>query len=649
MPTGRIMIVEDESLVAEDLQSCLARSGYEVVGIADTFDDAKHLAEQERPDLALLDIRLKGPRDGIELASELRARNIGFVYLTSHGDEGTLARAETTEPLGYVLKPFGAREMVPVLRTALYRHAADVRLRGLEQWLQTTLRSIGDAVVVTDADGRVTYLNPVAEQLLQCSLRQASGQPASVVMPMLDEHGALVPCVALRAMDTAAIVHVDPGAELVRADGSRVPIDDSAAPVRDAAGTITGAVVVMRDATQRRLLEQQRREAERRMQEAEKLQSLGVLAGGLAHDLNNILTAILGGVALGRDEAAGRAGSAFAQIEANTRAAADLCRRMLAGFGTGPVAAEPVPVLATVRELLARERAIAGPRIVFVEEPEHGDEHVLADPLQWRQVLANLLRNAIEAFAGREGSIAVRWGAITLPSTFLAAASHARDLPPGDYVWLEVADDGPGMPPDVRARVFEPFFTTKFTGRGLGLAGVHGIVRRHGGSVDLASETGLGTCFRLFWPAATAVGIGDRAAAAKAADALVEIGDPAPRPGTVLVVDDDELVRQVTSRVLRQRGWTCHEAGRGEIALQMLAGGLAVDAVVLDLRMPGGAGEDVLADLRRLRPELPVLLVSGFAGNETELVRGPHTDFLAKPFTADELLAHLQALRRTVR
>lgn len=645
MPTGRIMIVEDESLVAEDLQSCLARSGYEVVGIADTFDDAKHLAEQERPDLALLDIRLKGPRDGIELANELRRRNIGFVYLTSHGDEGTLARAEVTEPLGYVLKPFGAREMVPVLRTAMYRHAADIRLRGLEHWLQTTLRSIGDAVVVTDADGRVTYLNPVAEILLQCNLRQASGQPASQVMPILDGRGTLVPCVAMRAMDSAAIVHVDPGAELVRADGSRVPIDDSAAPVRDADGRITGAVVVVRDATQRRLLEQQRREAERRMQEAEKLQSLGVLAGGLAHDLNNILTAILGGVAIGRDEAGGAAAGAFGQIEANTKAAAELCRRMLAGFGTGPVAAEPVSVAATVRELLARERAIAGPRIVFLEEPERDDEHVLADPLQWRQVLANLLRNAVEAFGGREGTVAVRWGSLALPSTFLAAASHARDLPPGDYVWLEVADDGPGMPADVRARVFEPFFTTKFTGRGLGLAGVHGIVRRHGGAIDLASETGLGTCFRLFWPTARGEVL-SRSAVASPPPA----GGSAPQtPGTVLVVDDDDLVRQVTSRVLRQRGWTSHEAGRGEIALQMLAGGLAVDAVVLDLRMPGAAGEDVLADLRRLRPELPVLLVSGFAGNETELARAPHTDFLAKPFTADELLERLQALRRGVR
>ena len=645
MPTGRIMIVEDESLVAEDLQSCLARSGYEVVGIADTFDDAKHLAEQERPDLALLDIRLKGPRDGIELASELRRRNIGFVYLTSHGDEGTLARAEVTEPLGYVLKPFAAREMVPVLRTAMYRHAADIRLRGLEHWLQTTLRSIGDAVVVTDADGRVTYLNPVAEILLQCNLRQASGQPASQVMPILDERGTLVPCVAMRAMDSAAIVHVDPGAELVRADGSRVPIDDSAAPVRDADGRITGAVVVVRDATQRRLLEQQRREAERRMQEAEKLQSLGVLVGGLAHDLNNILTAILGGVALGRDEAGGAAAGAFGQIEANTKAAAELCRRMLAGFGTGPVAAEPVSVAATVRELLARERAIAGTRIVFLEEPEREDEHVLADPLQWRQVLANLLRNAVEAFGGREGTVAVRWGSLALPSTFLAAASHAGDLPPGDYVWLEVADDGPGMPADVRARVFEPFFTTKFTGRGLGLAGVHGIARRHGGAVDVASETGLGTCFRLFWPAAR----GEVLSRSAVASPPPAGGSAPPSPGTVLVVDDDDLVRRVTSRVLRQRGWTSHEAGRGEIALQMLAGGLAVDAVVLDLRMPGAAGEDVLADLRRLRPGLPVLLVSGYAGNETELARAPHTDFLAKPFTSDELLERLQALRRGVR
>lgn len=641
MPTGRIMIVEDESLVAEDLHSCLSRSGYEVVGIADTFDEAKLLAEQERPDLALLDIRLKGPRDGIELAGELRRQNIGFVYLTSHGDEGTLARAEVTEPLGYVLKPFGAREMFPVLKTALYRHAAELRLRGLEHWLQTTLRSIGDGVLVTDLDGRVTFMNPVAELLTQRTLRSATGQPAAMVIPMLDAAtGSELPCVAMRAMDAGAIVHVDPGVELVRADGTRVPIDDSAAPVRDHDGVITGAVVVLRDATTRRLVEQQRREAEKRMQDAEKLQSLGVLAGGLAHDLNNILTAILGGVALCRDQLADRGTEALAQIEENTKEAADLCRRMLAGAGAAPIVPEPVDVAAAVRQCVARERLRAGPQLQWIEEMEQPGLHAEADPVQLRQVLANLLRNAVEAVASRHGHVVVRHGALSLPCEYLAARSRARELPRGDYVWIEVADDGPGMAPDVLARVFEPFFTTKFTGRGLGLAGVHGIVRRHGGAVDADSEPGLGTRFCVFLPAARAP---QPTLATPASTAVPRI--VAPAPGVVLVVDDDDVVRSITSRVMKLRGWTCHEVATGTAAIELVRGGLAVDIVLLDMLMPGPSGREVLASLRAIAPDLPVLLVSGYCGIEEELREGRHVDFLAKPFTAEELLERVQRLR----
>ena len=636
MPSGRIMIVEDESLVAEDLQSCLARSGYEVVGIADTFDEAKHLAERARPDLALLDIRLKGPRDGIELAGELRRQNIGFVYLTSHGDEGTLARAEVTEPLGYVLKPFGAREMVPVLRTALYRHAADVRLRGLEHWLQTTLRSIGDGVVVTDVDGRITFANPVAEKLLRQRLRELTGLPVAQAMPLLDSGGRAVPCVAKRAMLEQAIVHVDPDCELVRGDDVRLPVDCSGAPVRDDDGSVTGAVVVLRDATTRRLVEEQRREADRRMRSAEKLESLGVLAGGLAHDLNNILTAILGHVAWGKGlaEPAAAVQESLHSIEENTHAAADLCRRMLAGAGAGPLVPEAVDVAATVREAVSRERALAGPGITFVSEGERDGLFAHADPVQWRQVLANLLRNAVEALAGRSGDVVARWGSLRLPCALLGERSKARTLAAGDYVWFEVADDGPGMTEDVQARVFEPFFTTKFTGRGLGLASVHGIVRRHGGAVDLDTEPDLGSRFRAFWPATKAPTPPTPQLASE------------PLPGVVLVVDDDDLVRRVTCRALRARGFTCHEAVDGAVALDLLRGGLAVDVVVLDVMMPGESGIDVLAELRRIRPGQPVLTTSGYCGIAEDLPRDGTHDFLPKPFTPDELVERVQRLRR---
>lgn len=632
MTSGRIMIVEDEGLVAEDLNSILAGAGFQVVGIADSFDSAQSLADEARPDIALLDIRLKGPRDGIELARELRRRNIGFVYLTSHADAGTLARAEVTEPLGYVLKPFGAREMQPVLQTALYRHAAELRLRGLESWLRTTLSSIGDGVVVTDRETRVTYVNPVAEALLGRRLRDVSGQYLRDVLQVHDlDTREAVPCIATRAMDTAETVFLPELAELLRPDGSRLPIEDCGAPVRDGDGAISGAVIVLRDASNRRRAEQRRLEAERRMKEAERLESIAVVAGGLAHDLNNVLTSIIGNVELCRDVATVGDSVPLEEIENQARTAAALCRRILSGAAKAPVALEPVAIADVVRECLSTERVLAGHGVELSTQFERDGLAVIADRLQFRQVLQNLLRNAVEALGPAGGTVAVRAGAIRLPSTMLGERTPARLLRPGHYVWLEVADDGPGIPEDVRLRLFTPFQSSKKAGRGLGLASVSGIVSRHQAAIEVESEPCVGTVFRLFWPAPIpAETAGDDVA-------------PATRQRAALLVEDDASVRQTTTRLLQKRGWRCEAVESGGEALSQLRSGADLDVVLLDLHLDDIAVEDLLAELRKLRPSLPVLLVSG-GGLPPDMLLDEHTEFLGKPFLIDELNQRLHRL-----
>ncbi|MBL9077421.1 MAG: response regulator [Planctomycetes bacterium] len=630
MPNGRILIVEDEGIVAEDLRTILLGSGFEVVGVADSFDAAAQLAANTRPDLALLDIRLKGPRDGIELAAELRRNDIGYVYLTSHADEQTLARAEITEPLGYVLKPFGAREMQPVLQTALYRHAAELRLRNLESWLRTTLASIGDAVVVTDRGARITFLNPCAERLLGATLRQASGQPLHEVMPLLDLRlGERMACVARRAIDDGEIVHFADDVDLVRRDGSRLPVEDSSAPIRDADGGISGAVVVLRDATARRRTEQERLEVERRMRDAERLESVSAVASGLAHDLNNVLTAILGSVQLCRDDGPSEDGAPLTEIESQVRMAAAMCQRLLAG-PTTPTPIDPVAVADAVRDSLRIERALATAGIEFSAEFERPDLQVLADGLQFRQVLQNLLRNAAEALAADGGGIAVRAGAIRLPTPLLGERSTARLLRPGAYVWIEVADDGPGIPDDVLPRLFQPFQSTKSSSRGLGLASVSGIVRRHGASIEVESARGVGTVFRLFWPAPDAAG-----------------ADPERAPvaqRTVLLVDDDDAVRRTTGKLLRSRGWECAEVGTAAEALERLCAEPTVAVVVLDLHLGSDRADELLLALRAERPELPVLLVSGMGHVDPALLFDERIEFLGKPFLVDELSQRLARL-----
>ena len=636
MKNHRVMIVEDESLVAEDLHMCLERFGYEVVGIADTAEGARRLARETAPDLALLDIRLKGTHDGIDVAEQLRRDNVGFVYLTSHADQATLSRAQATEPLGYVLKPFDSRQIHPVLEMAFYRHEAEVKLRSMERWLATTLRSIGDGVLVTDLERRITYLNPVAERTTGWSLREALGVPFETVLRLVRPgQPDPIPCIVARAIRDEATIHLEPGVELLARDGRRVPLDDCAAPIRGDDGLVVGAVVVFRDATEKNLVLEQQRQADRQIEEGKRLQSLGVLAGGLAHDLNNVLTAILGNVSLCRDAVAADGQQPLDAIESHVRTAAGLCRQMLAGAGGGPLAVGAVDVEQALRVAVQREQALAAPNLLLSLQCDARPVRVAADPVQFGQVVANLLRNAVEALAGRSGEITVRAGAIRLPGTWLPDARLGRELPPGDYVWIEVADDGPGMPADVRARIFEPFFTTKFTGRGLGLASVHGIVRRHGGGIYVESEAGQGTVFRVLWPAAADPG-GTQPPPAEG------VGE-----GSFLLVDDDASVRRITAELLRARGCQCHEFASGDELLEGLRAGVRADAVILDEMMPGRTGQETLAELRQTWPELPVLLVSGHVGrSDILLVNDPHLDFLAKPFAVEELLASLQRLLR---
>ncbi len=634
MTTARIMIVEDEGLVADDLTACIRGFGYEVVGVADTVAAARQLAEATKPDLALLDIQLKGEADGIHLAHDLRKQQIGFVYLTAHSDTRTLERAQVTEPLGYVLKPFGARDMLPVLQTALYRHTSEKQLRSMERWLSTTLRSIGDGVLVTDLEGRVTFANRVAENILGMTRHEIVGREFADVLQLLEPDGTTADIdVAARAIRQKATVVIEPGTDLQRRDGTRIGIDDCAAPVFADDGLVTGAVVVFRDVTERRGVERKRREADMRMLEAEKMESIAVLASGLAHDLGNVLMAILGNVALCRHAGTDGTEQPLREVESGARAAVELCRRMLTGVGSAPLVATPVEIGPVLDQCARRERALAGDSVEFHVRLEHPDLRVQGDELQLKQVVANLLRNAAEAVAGRRGHVVLRAGALRLPNRFLHDEGTTADLAPGDYVWIEVNDDGPGIPADVKARLFEPRFTTKATGHGLGLANVHAIVRRHHGSITVESEPGLGSLFRIFLPAAP---------------------DPAGTPpegsstenhtGTILVVDDDSVVRQVTARLLATRKWRCVEADSGAAALDLLASGVKVDGLVLDMQMPGRSGAETLREIRKTRPTLPVVLVSGL-GTTPPDEDDPYTTCLTKPFLVEELLAALRRVR----
>jgi PAS domain S-box-containing protein len=403
------------------------------------------------------------------------------------------------------------------------------------------------------------------------------------------------------------------------------------------------------DITERVAAEAERRVLEAQMQQAQKLESLGVLAGGIAHDFNNLLVGILGNVDIVRaDFEAGRpADTPLAEIKLAAQRAADLTRQLLAYAGKSQRLVAPLHLPELVRETWSLLRAAVSRRAVLQLDLEETLPTVTGDQMQLRQVLMNLITNASDALGDRDGRITVRATTVTHAGGRLPDAPDDVHLVAGTYALVEVADTGHGMDDATRARIFEPFFTTRFTGRGLGLAAVLGMIRAHRGGIAVSSTPGVGTRVRVMLP----LDAPGASAARVARPTVIETSaGPAVPPGArMLVVDDEPAVRRVGRRLLELEGAEVHEAAHGLDALRLLAESTVPYAlVVLDLTMPVMDGAETLERVRQRHPTLPVLLSSGFASDDVLgwLRHFPHTGFVSKPFERRELL---DACRRLLR
>lgn len=394
-----------------------------------------------------------------------------------------------------------------------------------------------------------------------------------------------------------------------------------------------------REITDRVLAERERLRLETRLQETQRLESLGRLAGGIAHDFNNALTVIRGNSALALEElAAGRNVDPLRLQRIDTAAefAAGLTEQILNYSGKAVVSLEPLDLSSVVRETLDLLHASLRGESTLETHLAEGLPCVEGDVTQVRQVLVNLVTNASHALGEEGGVISVRTGTRGLAEHELAETLGSSDAGPGHYVLLEVSDTGPGLDAATRSRIFEPFFTTRGDGRGLGLAAVIGIVRAHGGVIHVGSEPGHGTTFQVLLP--------------RSARSTVQAPrrDPVPvtTHGRVLVVDDDEAVLEVATTFLERAGFDVLNASRARVALDLLGDpGVEIDAVVLDLVMPGVSTEALLTELKKLRPGLPVVLTSGYDREQAarRFADGGPGEFVRKPYGPDELVAGVQA------
>jgi two-component system, cell cycle sensor histidine kinase and response regulator CckA len=403
----------------------------------------------------------------------------------------------------------------------------------------------------------------------------------------------------------------------------------------DAAGK-TRVVALVQDLTELRRAEEEQRKLEQQVMQSQKLESLGVLAGGIAHDFNNLLTSILGNADLALSELspANPACTYLEDIEKVSRRAADLCRQMLAYSGKGRFVVQPLSLNEIVREMAHLLSVSISKKAVikynfFPELPS-----AMADATQLRQVVMNLITNASEAIGELSGVVTLSTGVMDCDDEYLRGVVGYNDNhPPGQYVYLEVSDTGCGMDPETIARIFDPFFTTKFTGRGLGLAAVMGIVRGHQGALRVYSEKGHGTTFKILLPA--------HHQPAQPTDAV----GMAPREwkghGLVLLVDDEESIRSMGRHILERAGLEVMTAADGREAVDLFAQYRdKLRLVLLDMTMPHLDGEACFRELRRIDPDVKVIMTSGY--NEQDVVNRfvgkGLAGFVQKPYKAGDLL-----------
>ncbi len=402
---------------------------------------------------------------------------------------------------------------------------------------------------------------------------------------------------------------------------------------------------LIQDLTDSRRAEEEQRKLEQQVMQSQKLESLGVLAGGIAHDFNNLLTSILGNSDLARSELSPASSACvyLEDIEKVTRRAADLCRQMLAYSGKGRFVVRPLSLNDVVREMAYLLGVSISKKVVikynfFADLPS-----VMADGTQMSQVVMNLITNASEAIGEASGVVTLTTGVMDCDDAYLQGAvgdggSHA----PGQYVYLEVSDTGCGMDAETLGRIFDPFFTTKFTGRGLGLAAVMGIVRGHKGALRVYSEKGQGTTFKILLPAhhqpPKPLGIDARGV------------KPAAGHGLVLLVDDEESIRSMGRRMLERAGFEVLTAADGVQAVEVFLRHQAkVRMVILDMTMPHLDGEACFRELRRADPNVKVVMTSGY--NEQDVINRfvgkGLAGFVQKPYSATDLLSKVEEVLRS--
>jgi two-component system cell cycle sensor histidine kinase/response regulator CckA len=643
MGKSQILIVKKEAGHTTDLQRQLEKLGYRVSTVVSTGEEALGHVGKIPLDLVLLPLHLQENMDGPKIAEHIRTQHrVAAIFLAEPADQAALDRAQITQPFGYLLAPYSERELQLTIEFALYNHQVEETLRSArdmleekieelaasEQRYRTLVESPNLGVVLMDRRGRYLYVSPKMEEM--------TGYPPKAFytdwrigwqITHPDDH-AIGEKAFITARNGTPIQHQE--FRLLHRSGVHKWTSGSCFPVYGANGKVSAVQVIFQDIDEHKHLEAQ-------LRQSQKMQAMGQLTAGIAHNFNNMLMIILGNLELAALDVSESQQPHLKIAESSALRAADMIRQLMMFSRQG---VQPVNDLVEIDALLENtidicqktfDRKIHIPLNLQKPLPP-----IWGDVNQLEQVILNLCLNARDALEGVADSspfISIHVDVVLIDATTGTIHPEASS---GSYVRLRVSDDGVGMDEETRKRIFEPFFTTKDVdkGTGLGLSTAFGIIQQHRGWIECESEPGVGTTFSVYLPAT------DREWAA--AESVEEL-ETSPGTETILLIDDEEDVRRTVSPMLRRCGYAVLEAVDDLDGLEVFKREREnIDLVLLDLSMPRMSGREVLAELQSLDPEVKVALFTGHEVQKEEFAG--LADIVHKPVLFDDLARTLRQI-----
>jgi len=662
--TPVVLVVDDDPSNLAVVRDCLVEFNYTVL-VAEDGESAVQRADYARPDLILLDIMMPGI-DGYEACRRLKVmestKEIPVIFMTALAETGHKVKGLEVGAVDYITKPFQREELLARITVHLHNRELTKRLQEAKDLLETrveerttelahTIKALHDEIIerergekerallasaieqaaesifMTDAEWRITYVNPAFESMNGYSRDDLIGQNCSILRSDLQD-----PDFFRRMRETLSRDGVWSGRRTIRRkDGTYYEADATLSTVRDTKDTIINYVSINRDITHELRLEQE-------LRQSQKMEAIGTLAGGIAHDFNNILTAIIGYTAmaqlkLAKGDAATRD---LERVQEASSRAKELVKRILTFSRQGEQERKPVQMAAIIEEVLKLLRSSLPSTIEIhqhIATSPNGDT-VLADSTQIHQMLMNLGTNAAHAMRDLGGVLSISLSDVDADATLIA---RYPDLRQGPYLRLTVADTGHGMEAGIRERIFDPYFTTKKVGEGtgMGLAVVQGIIKNHGGAISVYSEPGLGTTFHIFLPRLE----GEIAPQATA------VALPSGGTERVLFVDDEAMLAELGQELLASLGYTVTAILNSREALNLFRSDpQAFDLVITDMTMPGLTGKELAKELMGVRPDIPIILCTGFSEqiNEKQAKEIGVRGYIMKPYTVNSLNATIR-------